>query len=81
MKTPSGPTRLGYRMATGQGLPSTDTSTKTTPKFARGGLAKAGSFKQGVVTTAAKSVGTVKTTSNIKGHDPKGFKLHAPKKV
>lgn len=85
MSKDSGALRQHYKLATGASLQGS--APGPNPGFAKGGRvmkaavpAKMGAkgFTAGIPTSAAKNVGTVKATNNVKGRDPRGFDLHGP---
>lgn len=92
-KDSGGALRQHYKLATGSGLQGSapgpqpgfsrggmaiKSGGSKAPKYAKGGVVKG--FTPGIPTRGAKNVGTVNTTSNVKGADPKGFKIHGSKK-
>jgi hypothetical protein len=86
-KDSGGALRQHYKLATGASLQGS--APGPTPGFAKGGRvmkaavpSKMGNtvkgFTNGIPTSGAKNIGTVKTTTNAKGRDPRGFDLHGP---
>jgi hypothetical protein len=84
MATESG-LRQHYKLAIGQGLQGAASGPgNRTGKYARGGKVsvpgKLGikGYTKGVPTSAAKNVGTVKTTTVSRGSKARGFDVHGP---